>query len=100
MATTKQKPASAKPATQDAPKKQEPAKEKPAKPAGVGIHELAADLGRTPRSVRASIRRIKGGPQVGQGGRYSWNSKTDPAYKSLLKELQEAGAKKQSDEDA
>ena len=99
MAT--KKPANVEPATQagaeKASAKQKPASEKPAKPAGVGIHELASDLGRTPRSVRASIRRIKGGPQVGQGGRYNWDSKNDPAYKALLKELQETGTKEKAD---
>lgn len=64
-----------------------PAAKKPAVVEGIGINELAADLNRTPKSVRASIRRVKGGAQVGQGGRYRWTSKSDPEYKSLLKEL-------------
>lgn len=95
---TKQKPAEpAATDVQDAKKPAKPAKPaEPAKPAGVGIKELAADLGRTPRSVRASIRGIKGGPVVGQGGRYNWASKSDPEYKTLLKQLQERGATKET----
>lgn len=75
MAATKTKPAA------------KPAAEKPAVKQGVGIKELASDLNRDQKSVRASIRRLKGGAQVGQGGRYSWKSKTDPEYVSLRKEL-------------
>lgn len=86
-ASTK-KPAAKKPATQDK--------------VGVGITELAADLGRDPRSVRASIRRMKGGAQVGRGGRYSWKSKSDPKYKAMLKDLQAPTTSKTSkkEEDA
>jgi len=58
------------------------------KPAtGVGIKDLAADLGKNPKVVRASIRRLRGGAQVGQGGRYSWPSKSDKDYKELLAAL-------------
>ena len=71
------KPATAK-AEKPAAKEQKPA-------TGVGIKELASDLGRTPKSTRAAIRRhFGGGPQVGQGGRYSWASKNDKQYKDLL----------------
>lgn len=77
----------AKPATKRARPAAKPAVQKPAVRTGVGIKELAADLDRTPKSVRAAIRRLKGGPQVGKGGTYSWKSKSDPAYKALLKAL-------------
>lgn len=72
-------------ATQPATK--QPAAKQPAENAGVGIKELAAALGRTPKSTRASIRRVLGGPQVGQGGRYRWDSTEDPAFKDLLARL-------------
>lgn len=86
MAKTKTKPAD----TEQPATKQPASKEKPATKraeGGVGIKELAADLGSNPKSVRARIRRFKGGAQVGQGGRYNWASKSDPEYKALLKEL-------------
>jgi hypothetical protein len=82
--TTKQKPAEVvKPAT----KEQKPA-------TGVGIKDLAADLGRDPRSTRAAIRRFKGGAQVGQGGRYNWSSKSDKDYKELVAALKGKAAPK------
>lgn len=84
MAKTKED-TKAKPAKGD-----KPATAKPAKPAsqdGIGIKELAADLEKEPRAVRAAIRRLKGGAQVGQGGRYTWKSKSDPEYVALRKEL-------------
>jgi hypothetical protein len=85
MATTKTKPA-AKPAA-----KKPAASEKPATTvatSGVGLKDLAADLGgKDPKTVRARIRRLRGGAQVGQGGRYHWESKSDPDYKELLAEL-------------
>ena len=87
------KTTSTKPAVKPAAKEVEPAVAP-----GVGITELSATLGRTPKSVRASIRRIKGGAQVGQGGRYRWDSETDPEYVSLLAELQ-APSKADEDED-
>lgn len=75
--TTKQKPAvEAKPATTE---------QKPA--TGVGIKDLAADLGRDPRSTRAAIRRLRGGAQVGKGKRYVWASKSDKDYKALVAAL-------------
>lgn len=78
-----------KPATKQVkPAVKKPATEKPAVVKGVGIKELAADLDRTPKSVRAAIRRIKGGPQVGKGGTYNWPSKSSAEYKALLKQLQ------------
>jgi len=85
MAETKTKPAATK----------KPAAAKPAeKPAasnqegGVGLKDLAQDLGgKDPKTVRARIRRLRGGAQVGQGGRYHWESKTDPDYVELLTEL-------------
>lgn len=83
MTKTKEKPATKQPASK-------PAAEKPAaKNAddGVGLKDLAADLGKDPKTVRARIRRIKGGAQVGQGGRYRWDSKSDPEYKELLTSL-------------
>jgi hypothetical protein len=77
--------ASKKPAVEQPAEKPAAKSEKPA--AGVGIAELAHDLGRDPKAVRAAIRRLRGGAQVGQGGRYEWSSKTDPDYKQLLTEL-------------
>jgi hypothetical protein len=76
----------------------QPATDKPAdntKPAtkeakvdtGVGIKELSSILGRTPKSTRASIRRLRGGAQVGQGGRYRWDSVEDPDFKALVNDL-------------
>lgn len=85
MPKTKEKPADEKPAS-----KAKPASKKPADkqgPVGVGLKDLAADLGKDPKTVRARIRRIKGGAQVGQGGRYHWESKSDPEYKELLEQL-------------
>jgi hypothetical protein len=91
---TTAKPASkgAKPAVKPAAKEVEPAVAP-----GVGIKELSAALGRSPKSVRASIRRIKGGAQVGQGGRYRWESISDPEYVALLDQLQ--APSKSDDED-
>lgn len=90
MSNTKQKPATEKPASKPAAEKPA-ASEKPAKQkveGGVGIKDLAADLGaKDTKTVRARIRRLRGGAQVGQGGRYHWDSKSDPDYKELLKEL-------------
>lgn len=54
---------------------------------GVGIKELSETLGRTPKSTRASIRRLRGGAQVGQGGRYRWDSVEDPDFKALVADL-------------
>jgi hypothetical protein len=86
MTTTKEKPAVKQPASKPAAKK--PATTEKAIDKGVGLKDLAADLGdKDPKTVRARIRRIKGGAQVGQGGRYRWESKSDPEYKELLKEL-------------
>ena len=84
MATTKKQTAVEKPAAK-------PAEEKPAAQEGVVLKDLAADLGRDPKSVRAAIRRLKGGAQVGQGGRYRWDSKSDPAYVELLVALKGKG---------
>ena len=67
-----------------------PAKDsKPAveKPATIGIKEVAAKLGRDEKSLRAAIRRIRGGAQVGKGGRYEWKSFSDPDLVKLFKEL-------------
>lgn len=75
--TTQKKPAETKPAEKPATKQE----------GGVTLKDLAADLGRDPKSVRAAIRRHKGGAQVGQGGRYRWNSKSDPEYKELVAAL-------------
>ena len=58
------------------------------KESGVGIKEVAEKLEVTPKSLRARIRRVKGGAQVGRGGRYHWESLTDPALVTLLKELE------------
>lgn len=82
MAKTK---AATKPATTQG--KEKPAVEKPAVPEGIGINELANALNRSPKSVRAAIRRLKGGPQVGKGGRYTFKSDKDPAYVELFTAL-------------
>lgn len=86
-----------KPATQKKPAAK-PAVKKPAgettvETEGVGIKELAAKLNREPKSVRASIRRLKGGAQVGRGGRYRWESETDPAFVEIYQALTKAEAK-------
>jgi hypothetical protein len=73
-------------ATKPAATKQ-PATKQPAAEAGVGIKELSAALGRTPKSTRASIRRLRGGAQVGQGGRYRWDSTEDPDFQDLVTKL-------------
>ena len=82
---TAEKPAVKKGSKPAASKK--PAATTPAAKTGVTLKDLAEDLGRDPKSVRAQIRRIKGGAQVGQGGRYNWKSKSDPEYKALVKQL-------------
>ena len=77
------------------PTKKQPAKEQPAKPAegGVTIKDLADRLDRTPKSLRASIRRIMGGgPQVGKGGRYHWSSWDDEELKQLIEDLTKTSA--------
>jgi hypothetical protein len=79
MATSKSTKEGTKPAT----KGQKPAE----KPAGIGIKEVAAKLGRDEKSLRASIRRVRGGAQVGKGGRYEWKSFSDPDLVKLFKEL-------------
>lgn len=98
MAETKTKPATKKPAASEKPAAK-PASKKPAAEKadqGVGVKDLAADLGTdNTKAVRARIRRFKGGAQVGQGGRYRWNSKADPEYKELLAAL---SAKDESEE--
>jgi hypothetical protein len=72
------------------------ASEKPAatKPAtakkefvGVTLKDVATKLNTDPKSLRARIRRIKGGAQVGKGGRYAWKSFNDPSLKKLMAEL-------------
>ena len=80
MATSKTnaKPVAQKPAVKAA--------EKPVD--GVTIKDVAAKLGRTPKAVRASIRRLRGGAQVGKGGHYVWKSFNDPDLKKLMNELQ------------
>lgn len=85
MTAVKEKPAVKKPASKPAATK--PATTEKAIDKGVGLKDLAADLDKPEKAVRARIRRIKGGAQVGQGGRYRWESKSDPEYKELLKEL-------------
>lgn len=82
MTTTATNPAAKKPATRKA--SQKPAAEKPAVTEGVGIKELAKELNRTPKSVRAAIRRLKGGAQVGKGKRYVWKSTKDPQFRELV----------------
>lgn len=81
MARAKTQPAT-KPAVNE-----QPATKEAKVDTGVGIKELSAILGRTPKSTRASIRRLRGGAQVGQGGRYRWDSVEDPDFKALVDEL-------------
>lgn len=75
-ATKPAKPAKAKPATKVKPATQ-----------GIGINEVAKKLNMTPKSLRASIRRKRGGAQVGKGQQYRWKSLSDPALLKLIKEL-------------
>lgn len=82
MATKTKKPAASKPAASEKPAATTPATEQ-----GVGIKELSAIVGKNPKSVRAAIRRLKGGAQVGQGGRYKWDSTEDPAFVELVSQL-------------
>jgi hypothetical protein len=82
MARATKQPAAEKPAVTN-----EPATKEAKVDTGVGIKELSAILGRTPKSTRASIRRLRGGAQVGQGGRYRWDSVEDPDFKDLLDNL-------------
>ena len=81
----------AKPATKPAVKK--PATKQVRKKGTVGIKDIAAKLDRDEKSVRASIRRILGGPQVGKGGRYSWSSWDDKQLKKLMADLTKTDAK-------
>jgi transposase-like protein len=80
--STTEKPASTKPARASKPAATESATEM-----GVGIKRLAEIVGRNPKSVRASIRRLRGGAQVGQGGRYSWPSEKDADFQELVTKL-------------
>jgi hypothetical protein len=79
---TNKKPAATKPA-----KGTQPAETEPAVKEGFGIKDLAADLGKSEKATRAAIRRHLGGAQVGQGGRYHWDSKEDAQYVELLSAL-------------
>lgn len=76
MATKTKKPAATKPAAKPANKE-------------VTLQDVADKLGVTDtKSLRARIRRIKGGgSQVGKGGRYGWKSFNDPSLKALMKQL-------------
>lgn len=82
-----------KPAVKPAAKGKKPAtgKAKPAtkKPAdkGIGIAEVAKKLNMTPKSLRAAIRRKRGGAQVGKGQQYRWTSFADKDLVKLMKEL-------------
>jgi hypothetical protein len=81
MATRKQ------PAKKNEQPATKPASDDTTASTGVGIKELAEKLQRDPKSVRASIRRLNGGPVVGQGGRYHWESEEDPAFVAILEKL-------------
>lgn len=74
MATSK--PASKKPAAKSA-KAEQPA-------SGKTVKDLAKALNRDPKSVRAAIRRLRGGPQVGRGNRYSFS---DGEFEALVNDL-------------
>lgn len=82
-ATTK-KPATPKPAEKPAA---QPAKAEVEVKAGLTLKDLAEKVGKDPKAVRRQIRKIKGGPQVGQGGRYHWESEKDPEFVELLSAL-------------
>ena len=76
-----------KPAATKKPAVAKPAASKPAAGNGVTLSMVAEKLGRDPKSVRASIRRIRGGSQVGRGSRYGWTSWKDSDLVDLMKEL-------------
>jgi hypothetical protein len=78
------KPAETKPANTKQPATEQPAK---VEDKGVGIPEMAKLLGRTEKGTRSAIRRVLGGPQVGRGGRYRWDSTEDPEFVALLAKL-------------
>jgi hypothetical protein len=86
-ARTTTKPAAKEPAKKPAPKKPAVVAE-----GGVTLKDLAAKLNREPKSLRASIRRIMGGPQVGKGSRYHWDSWNDKELKELMSSLQKTDA--------
>jgi hypothetical protein len=85
-ARTKKQPASKQPAATKPAKAEKPAE------GSVSLKDLAEFLNREPKSLRASIRRIMGGPQVGKGGRYSWTSWDDEELKDLIGNLTKASA--------
>lgn len=89
--STKQteKPADTKPATNE-----------PAAKSGVGVKELAKAVGRNEKSVRAAIRRIKGGPQVGQGGRYHWDSENDADFVALKEAMTSPRTTEKADDES
>lgn len=76
MATTK-KPADKKPAKGT----------KPAKPASgtMTLKDIAAQVGKDPKAVRAKIRKARGGAQVGQGGRYTFTANEAKEVLALFK---------------
>ena len=93
MAETTKKPATEQPANGKAKKpatKAQPATgQKPAAQAeGVTLRMLADKLGaKSEKTLRARIRRINGGPVVGRGGRYHWDSWNDKDLKVLIEKL-------------
>jgi pyruvate/2-oxoglutarate dehydrogenase complex dihydrolipoamide acyltransferase (E2) component len=91
MATsTKQKPATTEGKVAKAPQQKpaaKPAAEKPAVAEGLTLRDLAEKVGKDPKAVRRQIRKIRGGAQVGQGGRYHWTSESDPDFKELVVKL-------------
>lgn len=88
------KPATKKPAAKGPakPATVKPAAAKAKESTSVTMKDLAAKVGRDTKSVRASVRRILGGAQVGKGGRYKWKSWDDKQLKELLVELQKTDA--------
>lgn len=80
--STKKQPAAEQPAATDT--KAQGAKAQ----GGVGIRELAEHLGvSSEKSLRSRIRRVNGGPMVGRGGRYHWESLKDPELVALIEKL-------------
>jgi hypothetical protein len=88
------KPATKKPATSATkkPATQKPAVAKKAESKGITLKDVAEKLNRDPKSVRASIRRILGGAQVGKGKRYLWSSWDDKQLKALMSDLTKVDA--------
>ena len=83
----KNQPAEKQPATTTA--KPAAAKQPATSTQGVTLRMLAEKLGvSSEKSLRSRIRRINGGPVVGRGGRYHWDSWKDQDLVALMKKLE------------